>query len=148
MGREPGRSCRVAVVGGGPGGVVCCRFLLEAGHRPVVFESGSEVGGIWAPDATNDVVYPDLVTNIPTVCMQSFDLDFPKELPSYIRAGDLGRYVVAYAERFGVRQLVRFGARVCRVQPLRSEEEDSRGDSLWQVAWDTETGHFEEAKTP
>lgn len=144
MGREPGRSCRVAVVGGGPGGVVCCRFLLEAGHRPVVFESGSEVGGIWAPDPTNDVVYPDLVTNIPTVCMQSFDLDFPKELPSFIRAGDLGRYHVAYAERFGVRKLVRFGARVCRVQPLRSEEEDSRGDSLWQVAWDTETGHCSE----
>ncbi|CAK0863201.1 unnamed protein product [Prorocentrum cordatum] len=44
-------------------------------------------------------------------------------LPSYIRAGDLGRYVVAYAERFGVRQLVRFGARVCRASSPQLAED-------------------------
>lgn len=98
--------------------MAAARCLLEAGHDPVVFEAGSEVGGIWAPEPTNPVVYPGLVTNIPTACMQSFDLDFQEALPSYVTAADLGRYVVDYSEHFALRSCVRFNACVTSVQLL------------------------------
>eukprot|EP00927_Polykrikos_kofoidii_P068074 TRINITY_DN63467_c0_g1_i1.p1 TRINITY_DN63467_c0_g1~~TRINITY_DN63467_c0_g1_i1.p1 ORF type:complete len:494 (-),score=52.89 TRINITY_DN63467_c0_g1_i1:181-1593(-) len=131
---------RVAVVGGGPAGAAICRFLVEVGHQPVVFEAGFEFGGIWAQKPTSEAVYRSLVTNIPTCVMQSFDLDFPSGLPSYIRAADLGRYLVHYAETFGLTRFVRFGARVTHVHSLLSEEaeEEQENTSIapsWRVKW-------------
>jgi len=134
------RSRRVAVIGGGPAGVASCRFLAEAGHEPVVFEAGPELGGIWAPEPTNGVVYGGLVTNIPTVAMQSFDLDFPRGLPSYITAADLGRYVVDYAEHFGLRRYVHFGAYVTQIDALKSEDEETDGEAAWKVHWSSRQG--------
>ena len=75
-------SRRVAVIGGGSGGVVAARFLKKAGHEPVLFEAGETFGGVWADEPTNDVVYKHLQTNLPTVVMQSPDLDFAPGLPS------------------------------------------------------------------
>ena len=69
------RRRKVAVIGGGPAGMATCRFLDDFGHSPTVFEAGDESGGIWAPRPINHVVYQGLVTNIPTMCMQSFDLE-------------------------------------------------------------------------
>lgn len=139
------RSCRVAVIGGGPAGVVSGRFLAEAGHDPVILESGTSLGGIWAPEPTNPVVYRGLVTNIPQACMQSFDLDFPKQLPSYITGADLGQYVVDYAQHFNLNKFVRFGTKVIQVQALRTEEEEALGETAWRVSWCTDEGTKNEA---
>eukprot|EP00435_Cladocopium_sp_Y103_P009160 s2825_g2.t1 len=106
------RARKVAVVGGGPAGLAACRFLEKFGHQPTVFEISSEVGGIWAPEPANDVVYKGLVTNIPTMCMQSFDLDFPSGLNSYITAPQLGDYMIQYVDHFNLRRFFRFQTRV------------------------------------
>mmetsp|Transcript_29869 Transcript_29869/g.60234 ORF Transcript_29869/g.60234 Transcript_29869/m.60234 type:complete len:456 (+) Transcript_29869:129-1496(+) len=135
------RSRRVAVVGGGPAGVVSCRFLAEAGHEPVVFESGPEVGGIWAPEPTNKVVYSGLVTNLPTIVMQSFDLDFKPGLPSYIKTADYGRYMVDYVEHFGLRRYVQCGASVTQIDALKSEDEEADGEAAWRVRWARRPSH-------
>jgi len=129
------RSRRVAVVGGGPAGAVSGRFLAEAGHEPVILERGSGFGGIWAKDPTNRVVYQNLITNIPQACMQSFDLDFPSHLPSFVKGTDLGQYVCSFAATFGVEKFTRFDADVVEVKPLVSEAEDALGESAWRVTW-------------
>jgi 2,4-dienoyl-CoA reductase-like NADH-dependent reductase (Old Yellow Enzyme family)/thioredoxin reductase len=36
---------RVAIVGGGPGGMKCALWLKERGHTPVIFEASDELGG-------------------------------------------------------------------------------------------------------
>ncbi len=36
---------RVAVVGGGPGGMKCAMYLKDRGHTPVIFEASGELGG-------------------------------------------------------------------------------------------------------
>ena len=40
------RPLRVAVLGGGIGGLASAYFLAKAGHRPVVFESSTQLGGL------------------------------------------------------------------------------------------------------
>ena len=40
------RSLRIAVLGGGIGGLASAHFLAKAGHRPVVFESSAQLGGL------------------------------------------------------------------------------------------------------
>lgn len=121
----------VAVIGAGPAGLAAGRYLAECGELPVIFESGSEVGGIWAGKPTNDVVYRSLVTNIPTVCMQSFDLDFQSGLRSYIQASELGSYYVQYAQHFQLQEFIRFGCQITRVR--RCEATDA--ESAWEVSW-------------
>ena len=37
---------RIAVLGGGIAGLTCAHRLARAGHRPVVYEAGSQVGGL------------------------------------------------------------------------------------------------------
>ena len=147
-------SRRVAVIGGGSGGVVAARFLKRAGHKPTIFEAGEQFGGVWADAPTNDVVYKDLQTNLPTAVMQSPDLDFPAGLPSYIDKPMLGRYIAQYATTFGVAEDARFGTKVDSVEAA---------DEAWRVRWSerdgathTETydavivanGHYEEPYAP
>lgn len=124
---------RVAVIGGGPAGLAACRLLKRFGHQPTVFESGSEVGGIWAPEPTNAVVYRGLVTNIPSVCMQSHDLDFPEGLTSYVSGRELGDYMISYAEHFNLKRFIRFNS---KVSDIRFQAEDGRdGHGQWSVSW-------------
>lgn len=124
-------SRRVAVIGGGSGGVVAARFLKKAGHKPVLFEAGKSFGGVWADSPTNAVVYKNLQTNLPTVVMQSPDLDFDASLPSYINKRQLGEYIERYADTFGVAPLARFGATVTSVRPVC----DADAESAWEVEW-------------
>lgn len=142
----PRTSRRVAVIGGGSGGVIAARFLKRAGHRPEVFEAGTGFGGVWADKPTNDVVYKNLQTNLPTVVMQSPDLDFPKGTPSYITKPELGQYIERYAHEFGVAPITKFGAAVTSVAPLSGATGCDAGGGAdgdgggWQVEWRTSTG--------
>ena len=141
-------SRRVAVIGGGSGGVVAARFLKKAGHEPVLFEAGETFGGVWADEPTNDVVYKHLQTNLPTVVMQSPDLDFAPGVPSYITKAQLGGYITAYADAFGVAPMARFGARVTRVSPLGEADSPASAaadDEGWRVEWTS--GGTEQAAT-
>lgn len=36
---------RVAIIGGGPGGMKCAMYLKDRGHEPVIFEKSDELGG-------------------------------------------------------------------------------------------------------
>ena len=43
--RPPERHKRVAVIGGGPGGMKCAMYLKDRGHEPVIFEASDALGG-------------------------------------------------------------------------------------------------------
>jgi hypothetical protein len=128
---------RVAVIGGGSAGVTTARYLAAAGHLPTVFESGAALGGIWADVPENKVVYDSLKTNLPTQAMQSFDLDFPQGLPSYVSAGALGNYISDYAAKFLGPESVHLETRVTAVAPLDGGA-GGQG-SGWRVSWASST---------
>eukprot|EP00746_Dinoflagellata_sp_MGD_P016225 gnl/MRDRNA2_/MRDRNA2_136504_c0_seq1.p1 gnl/MRDRNA2_/MRDRNA2_136504_c0~~gnl/MRDRNA2_/MRDRNA2_136504_c0_seq1.p1 ORF type:complete len:480 (+),score=61.95 gnl/MRDRNA2_/MRDRNA2_136504_c0_seq1:52-1491(+) len=134
------KSRKVAVVGAGSAGLVACRFLRDYGHRPVVFEAASKVGGIWAPDPLNKVVYGNLRTNLPKNVMQSFDLDFPTELPSYIEASDLGDYLEKLADFFDLRSFLRLNSKVIKIRALCSTQQEMHGQASWEVCWEHSGG--------
>ena len=156
------RRQKVAVVGGGPAGMAASRYLDEFGHSPVVFEAGDESGGIWAPRPTNRVVYRGLVTNIPTMCMQSFDLDFSDGLNSYVTGPELGNYLKQYTDHFKLRRFVRFSTTVKKVLPLKSIDEELADQGAWELTWENSdsssteifdavvvaTGHYEFPYSP
>ena len=135
-------SRRVAVIGGGSAGVTTARFLERAGHAPVIFEAGASFGGVWADKPTNEVVYRGLQTNLPTVVMQSPDLDFAPGVPSYITKRMLGEYIEAYGSKYELRQCATFGAQVTRVAPVDAaaggdDDGASSPRPRWVVDWTT-----------
>ncbi|KAL1498714.1 hypothetical protein AB1Y20_014024 [Prymnesium parvum] len=127
----PRVSRRVAVIGGGSGGLAAARFLQRAGHRPVLFEAGASLGGVWAEAPTKDVVYQRLQTNLPTVVMQSPDLDFPAGTRSYVSKRELGAYIARYAAEFGGAAAARLGCVVTRVRL----EGGGGAEARWRVEW-------------
>ena len=40
----------VAIIGGGPSGLVAAKEARECGLTPTVFEQGKTIGGIWKPE--------------------------------------------------------------------------------------------------
>ncbi|WP_194820254.1 NAD(P)/FAD-dependent oxidoreductase [Nocardia sp. XZ_19_385] len=100
----------VAVVGAGPGGIAAGVKLRRAGIDDfVVLERADEVGGSW-----HENHYPGLGVDVPALAYQ---YSFARK-STWSRVFPLGpevkQYHVEVAQRFGVRDRVRFGAEVDR----------------------------------
>lgn len=138
-------SRRVLVVGAGPAGLAAARFLRELGREVLILEAGSGYGGIWAREPTNDVVYDKLLTNLPKVCMQSFDLDFPEHLPSYLPAEAVGEYVCTYADAFSLQSSTSFNSRLTQLRPLQHCGNAAWAGGQWRATWAVDgTAHEED----
>ncbi|XP_039170059.1 flavin-containing monooxygenase FMO GS-OX-like 4 [Eucalyptus grandis] len=144
-------SQHVAVIGAGAAGLVAARELHREGHRVVVFERGSRVGGTWVytpvtePDplgidpsrpVVHSSLYKSLRTNLPREVMGFGDYPF---LPREDGSGDPRRYpgheeVLAYLEdftrEFGLEEVVKFEKEIAGVR--KAEEEEG---GKWKVAW-------------
>lgn len=88
-------SCRVAVIGAGPAGLVAARRSVNEGHRVVVYEQHSSVGGIWvfAEDPKHhSALYEDMKTNLPKEMMMYNGHPYPNELPSFMSSQNVGTF--------------------------------------------------------
>ncbi|GJN29056.1 hypothetical protein PR202_gb17248 [Eleusine coracana subsp. coracana] len=108
---------RVAIVGAGPSGLTACKHLLARGFRPVVFDAGSAVGGVWRRTLASTRL------QTPAAPYRFSDFPWPEAAvaaeASFPRHDEVAAYLAAYARRFGVLERVRFG---CRVVGAAEEE--------------------------
>lgn len=113
------------MIGAGACGLVAAKKLLDFGVTPVVFEKSSELGGNWVYGAPGSSVYRSthLISSKRMTELRDFPL--PAEWPPYISHEQALLYLRRYAERFGLREHIRFG-----VEVLRSERET---DGRWRV---------------
>lgn len=112
---DPG--VRVAVIGAGPGGLAAAKHAIEAGFDTTVFEASDDLGGQWHSAGDHSGIWPGMHTNT-SRAMTAFS-DFPGagDLPLHPAAVQVHAYLAAYAERFGVRERIRFGTHVRRLEP-------------------------------
>lgn len=93
------------VIGGGFGGVAAVIKLREAGFEDVVvLEQGPDVGGCWRENT-----YPGCACDIPSALYSlSFapNANWSREYP---RQPEIEQYIRDVVDRFGVRELFRFG---------------------------------------
>jgi len=120
----------VVVVGAGFSGLYALYRLRGLNLKVICFEAGDGVGGTWYWNR-----YPGARVDIESMQYSySFDDDLQQEWhwPEYFSPqADLEGYANHVTDRFGLRELIRFDARVNR---LRWDEQDSR----WHVS--TERG--------
>eukprot|EP01018_Ginkgo_biloba_P037372 Gb_30034 [translate_table: standard] len=126
-----GRSCKVAVIGGGAAGLVAARELSRESHQVVVFERSEHVGGIWVydPRIENDPLgldparsvvhssmYASLRTNLPREIMAFFDYPFvvkegrdSRRFPGH---KEVALYLEDFAADYDILKFIRFKTEV------------------------------------
>jgi dimethylaniline monooxygenase (N-oxide forming) len=123
---------RVAVIGAGACGICAAKYLIEVGFDVTVFEIGSQIGGMWCylNDNGCSSAYRTLHINTSRGVTRFSDLDFDAKTQDFPDHVDMHRYLVAYAEHFGVKPHIRFNSRVVRVRPAF---EPGREPPRWQL---------------
>eukprot|EP00884_Botryococcus_braunii_P004143 jgi/Botrbrau1/1372/Bobra.0063s0080.2 len=151
-------SLAVAVIGAGCAGLIACRELLREGHHVDVYEQSEGLGGIWRYSGNTDSdllgldpdrsrshssMYEKLRTNLPREVMSFSDFPFipevmqarskdPRRFPHHT---EVLEWLEVFADKFGVRERIRFGRRVLQAVPLLpSEGAQQPGDSpRWRL---------------
>lgn len=126
---------KVCVVGGGAAGVCAVKNCIDAGFEVVAFEKGSQVGGTWI--YTDEVekdkyglevhssMYQGLITNLPKEVMTFPEFPYPYEDNSYVSSDKILKYISLYADKFNLRDNIKFEHEVIRIRPLL--------DKTWEV---------------
>lgn len=99
------RPPRVAIVGAGVSGLVMGRTLRDHGlHDFTIYEKAEEVGGTWRENT-----YPGLTCDVPSAFYSFSFAPNPSWTSSFAPGGEIQEYVVATADRQGLRPHVAFG---------------------------------------
>ena len=137
------RSINVAVIGAGVAGLCAARELKREGHRVVLFEKASQIGGTWAYDPrvesdpvsldpTREIVhgslYRSLRTNLPRQLMGFSDYPFVKrengDRRTFPGHKEVLRFLNEFASDFGLVELCRFNTEVLRVVRVEGKDHD------------------------
>lgn len=129
----------VAIIGAGPSGLAAAKAVLEQGLTPVLFEASGETGGMWASPGRG--AWSSLGrTNLSYHSCAFSDFPWPAGTDVFPQRSEVGRYLTAYAEAFGLTPHIRFGTRVLAVR-----RDDDAG---WRVAARTSGGAMESRSFP
>ena len=118
----------VAVVGGGPSGLVAARALRAAGLQPTILERHTDVGGIWDIDAAGSPMY-ESAHFISSKTRSGFPgFPMPDDYPDYPSHRQILAYIRAFASDAGLRELLRPSTTV--------EHAALRADGGWELTID------------
>src|SRR3990170_7810327 len=118
-GADQGQSRRIAVVGGGFGGVGAAVMLRRAGYDAVtVFERGERVGGVWHHNT-----YPGAACDVPSHLYEFSFAPNPRWSRRYAPQAEIQAYLEDVARDHGVLERTRTGT---EVTGARWDEERSR----------------------
>lgn len=87
---------RVAVIGGGPAGLVASKQLLDAGFRPKLFTK--TIGGMW--NTRSNPFWPSMKTNLSKFTCRFSDQAWQKDTAVFPTQSDLNQYLNQYAEKY------------------------------------------------
>ncbi|KAH0455303.1 hypothetical protein IEQ34_015335 [Dendrobium chrysotoxum] len=117
---------KVCIVGAGVSGLAACKYLVQKGFHPVLFESDRVVGGVWA-------------RTLPSTRLQSSPLDYqysdfpwPETLTKiFPDHNQVVEYLGSYARRFDLLKYVRFGEKVMSLDYVGAGEKEMEAWDMW-----------------
>ncbi|KAH8721245.1 Dimethylaniline monooxygenase [N-oxide-forming] 2 [Beauveria bassiana] len=146
---------KVAVVGGGPGGLVTLKFLATAHHffdiPPLevrLYEAEDEIGGTFVARVYEDAEFPPLLNSLCETQMVSSkyltafsDFRLPASAPDFVTPAAYVQYLRDYLSHFQLWPHVRCRARVTRItRSRRSHHHPDAGGHTVEIFTSTETG--------
>uniref|UniRef100_A0A0E0L925 Flavin-containing monooxygenase n=1 Tax=Oryza punctata TaxID=4537 RepID=A0A0E0L925_ORYPU len=121
-------SMRVAIVGAGASGLTSCKHALAKGFRPVVFEAGDGIGGVWRRTLASTRL------QTPAFFYRFSDFPWPPDVSGdevFPRHDQVVEYLAAYARRHGVMECVRFGCKVLAAEFAGVPDEEAAAWERW-----------------
>lgn len=126
---------RICVIGAGGAGLIAIKHAVDFNCEVIAFEKSERVGGTWVfTEAVGkdkhglDVLtsmYKNLVTNLPIEMMCYPDEKFPDSENSFVSSEVVLRYYEQFADKYNLRDYVKFEHYVEKVRPL--------SDNSWEV---------------
>jgi dimethylaniline monooxygenase (N-oxide forming) len=118
---------KICIIGAGSSGIVAAQVLGARGIPYDCFEKGSQIGGNWRFENDNGMssAYRSLHINTSRRVMAYKALPMPEHFPDYPDHFQMAAYFDEYADRFGLREKIRFRTEVVSVEPVEGE---------WEVA--------------
>jgi dimethylaniline monooxygenase (N-oxide forming) len=113
----------VAIIGGGPAGLVSAKEALENGLKPTVFEKSNSIGGLWKPRTGQ--VWESMRTNISFHSCSFSDFPWKSGTPSFPKAEEVYQYLCDYAQHFQIPNIY-LGTEVTQI---------NRQHNKWRVEW-------------
>ena len=109
----------VAVLGAGSSGLAALKALRELGVALECFERGSDVGGLWHYENDNGLssAYRSLRTNASRAHMGYPSFPLPESCGEFPHHAAMAAYLGAYADRFELREHIRFNTTLMRLEP-------------------------------
>ncbi|KVI07712.1 Dimethylaniline monooxygenase, N-oxide-forming [Cynara cardunculus var. scolymus] len=112
---------QIAVVGAGISGLLACKHLMEKGFRPVVFESRSCVGGVWAFQTVESTKL-----QTPKTYYQFSDFAWPPSVTAaFPDHNQVWQYIYSYSVYFNLIPAIKFNHKVVAIDyslPLDDEK--------------------------
>ncbi|XP_021903816.1 probable flavin-containing monooxygenase 1 isoform X2 [Carica papaya] len=118
---------QIAIIGAGLSGLLACKYVLSKGLQPIVFESRTDVGGVWIKTIQTTKL------QTPKSIYQFSDFPWPSSVPEDFPDHDkVLDYIKSYAEHFDLIKHIKFNSRVVGIEyEGASGSEEIEKWSLW-----------------
>lgn len=119
---------RYAIIGAGAAGLCAIKYLKQAGAKHIdCFEIGTNIAGLWCYNNDNGLssAYRTLHINTARTLTRFSHMDLPKDVQSFPHHTEMYQYYCDYADKFDLRQHIRFNSRVVDVRRSDDYAEDA-----------------------
>ncbi|KAF3453041.1 hypothetical protein FNV43_RR03474 [Rhamnella rubrinervis] len=118
---------RLAIIGAGISGLLACKYAVEKGFNPIVFEAEEGVGGVWR----NHTIESTKLQNAKET-FEFSDFPWPSSVPEvHPSHTKVLKYVESYAQHYGILPYIKFNSKVIHLDYVGESSEEMESWDLW-----------------